>query len=326
MSLAVSVVIPTFRRADLLRRCLKALLRQDLAPDDYEIIVVDDAHSDATRAALASFAGKHRMRARLRYLRPPDGARGPAAARNAGWRAAAGAVIAFTDDDTVPLPNWLGEGLRALRDLDANAAAGRVLVPLPAVPTDWQRNTARLDGAEFVTANCFIRRAALALSGGFDERFTSAWREDSDLYFTLLERRLKVVRAPAAMVVHPARREAFNAGLRQHRKLYFDALLYKKHRRLYRQKIAAAPPVRYYATVAALPLAVLAALAQQPLVAAACLAIWFGLTLRLTLRRLRGTSKARAHVCEMILSSIAIPFAAVYWRLAGALHFRVLFA
>ena len=41
------------------------------------------------------------------------------------------------------------------------AAAGRVVVPLPERPTDYERDAAGLEGTEFVTANCFCRRAAL---------------------------------------------------------------------------------------------------------------------------------------------------------------------
>ncbi|NTV12261.1 MAG: glycosyltransferase family 2 protein [Zoogloea sp.] len=226
----------------------------------------------------------------------------------------------------MPARNWLAEGLRALPD-DAAAAWGRVIVPVRRIqPTDWERNTARLDGAEFVTANCFVRREVLADIGGFDERFTRPWREDSDLYFTLLERGCKVVSAPAAVVLHPVRQERPGISLRQHRNLYFDALLYKKHRRLYRQKIAAAPPLRYYATVAAMIACPVALLTGHFAAAAAAAALWLAFTVWMVLRRLRGTSKSRRHVLDMVVTSIAIPAVAIYWRLAGAFHFRVLFA
>jgi glycosyltransferase involved in cell wall biosynthesis len=108
-----AVVIPTYRRPDLLLRCLNAVLDQRLSPDSYEIIVVDDgqrrdtARGDGDRRDLGPLSS-------LRYRRPPTG-RGPAVARNAGWRAARGELIAFTDDDTVPDPLWLSEGERALR-------------------------------------------------------------------------------------------------------------------------------------------------------------------------------------------------------------------
>ncbi|HEX8962540.1 MAG TPA: hypothetical protein VF801_06010, partial [Rhodocyclaceae bacterium] len=229
------------------------------------------------------------------------------------------------DDDAMASPHWLAEGLRALAAPAVEAAAGRVVVPLSATPTDGERNTAGLDGAEFVTANCFVRRAALREAGGFDERFTRPWREDSDLYFTLLERRMRVVSAPAALVLHPPRRVAAFANLMAHRNLLFDALLYKKHPRLYRRKIAGMPPLLYYATVAAAGFAVAGLLAGQPHAARAAGATWFALTAGLTARRQRGCALTWAHLRDMALTSAAIPFLAVFWRLYGALRYRVPF-
>lgn len=321
----VSVVVPTYQRPLLLQRCLEALIAQDLDPAAYEIIVVDDARSEAARALVDAMARLRGGGRDILYRRPPEGSRGPAAARNAGWRAAQGDIIAFTDDDAIPAPNWLSQGLRSMRPGIA-AAWGDVIVPLPELPTDAERNTAGLDGAEFLTANCFVRRATLSLVGGFDERFTRPWREDSDLYFTLLENGWKVVSAPSAIVIHPARKAPPGTCLKQHHNLFYDALLYKKHRRLYREKIAAAPPLRYYFTVALLVAALGSVLAHRPLIAEAAAGTWLASTAALALHRLRGTSKAWLDRADITVTSAAIPVVAVFWRLAGALHFRVLFA
>lgn len=325
MNPAVSVVIPTHSRPQLLQRCLEALVAQDFDPAAYEIVVIDDAHSEATRRQIESFARRHGGGREIRYRRPPPGTRGPAAARNAGWLAARSEIVAFTDDDTIPTPNWLSVGVAAMRPGVA-AAWGDVVVPLPEHPTDAERNTAGLDGAEFVTANCFVRRTALAMTGGFDERFTRPWREDSDLYFTLLENSWTVVSAPAAIVVHPARTAPPGTCLKQHKNLFYDALLYKKHPRLYREKISAAPPLRYYFAVAALLTAAIALFTGHTLLAEMAAAAWLGLSLFIAARRLEGTSPAWRDRAEVAMTSFAIPFLAVYWRLAGALHFRVLFA
>lgn len=322
---ACSVVVPTYRRPEAIEHCLQALFNQSLAADRFEVIVVDDALSDATQAQVQALARSRDGLPRVRYLRPAPGARGPAAARNAGWRAALGPIVAFTDDDALPSPHWLVEGLRAMASLDVDAAAGRVVVPLPERPTDGERNTAGLDGAEFVTANCFVRRAALREIGGFDERFTRPWREDSDLYFTLLERRARVVSAPAALVLHPPRRVDTGANLRAHRNLLFDALLYKKHPRLYRKKIGAAPPLSYYATVAAAAFAVAGLIGGNLHAAGSAGAAWLVLTATLAARRQRGCTRSWSHLRDMLLSSAAIPFLAVFWRLYGALRFRVPF-
>src|SRR5436305_2845378 len=99
MSLRASVVVPTYRRPDLLDRCLAALVAQDLGASAYEVIIADDAASEETRHQVEKWAARDLPA--LRYIAVRD-AHGPAAARNAGWRAAHGEVIAFTDDDTVP--------------------------------------------------------------------------------------------------------------------------------------------------------------------------------------------------------------------------------
>ena len=205
------------------------------------------------------------------------------------------------------------------------AAWGRLRMPLPPVSTDYERNEAGLEGAEFVTANCFVRRDVLEAVGGFDERFTLAWREDSDLYFTLLERGFRVVHVPGAVVVHPVRPAPWGVSLRQQRKSLFNALLYKKHPALYRQKVRASPPWNYYASTAALALAPGAALAGAPEALAVTLAVWLVLTGSFAWRRLRGTSRRLSHVAEMLVTSALIPPLSVFWRLRGAARFRTLF-
>ncbi|HEX5394157.1 MAG TPA: glycosyltransferase [Rhodocyclaceae bacterium] len=324
-----SVVIPTHLRPEALRNCLVALLNQTLSPEFYEIIVVDDACSEALRVKVEALAAQHSLGGpSLRYLRPAEGSKGPAAARNAGWRAANGAIIAFTDDDAIPLPQWLAQGLAAMAPDNVAAAWGRVMVPLPeppALPTDSERDAARLNQNEFVTANCFVRRAALDDAGGFDEHFTRPRREDTDLYFTLLEHHAKIIYAPAAKVLHPPHGTSPGASLHRPRHLYFDALLCKKHPRLYRQKISTGPPWHDYATVYCAVVALVAALSGYGDVAFIAGLGWAGLTAHFASRRLKGASKAWPHVADMIVTSIVIPFLAVFWRLYGALHFRVPF-
>ena len=85
----VSVVVPTYRRPELLARCLDALLRQDLDTDDYEVLVVDDEPSLAAREVVESYRCRPHTgeTPALRYLaRHPD-RRGPAAAIRSRGRA-----------------------------------------------------------------------------------------------------------------------------------------------------------------------------------------------------------------------------------------------
>jgi GT2 family glycosyltransferase len=320
----VSVVVPTCGRADLLDRCLAALTAQTVRSGDMEIVVVDDAAQDATQAAIAGWSD--RMAARgldVTYV-PNHGPHGPAAARNRGWRVAHSAIIAFTDDDTVPDRDWLRHGLQAFSD-DVDALWGRITMPLPEQPTDYERDASHLASAEFVTANCFCRKAMLDALGGFDERFRLAWREDSDFHFRLLAKGARIRHVPQAVVVHPVRPAHWGVSISQQKKIQFDALLYKKHPLLYRQKIRATPRWDYYLTVASLlaaPAGVV--LGHTPLAAGAAL-VWVAMTARMVRARLKDTAKSAAHVIEMAVTSAAIPVLAVWWRMVGALRFRVLF-
>ncbi len=319
MTVQVSVVVPTFNRPDLLRNCLEALLDQDFPAEAYEVVVADNAAGAETRLLVESFSDP-----RLHYI-PAAEKPGPAAARNAGWRSARGTLVAFTDDDCLPEPDWLREGVSALQ-YGFDAVTGRIIVPVPRVPTDYERNVSKLaTEAEFLTANCFIRCSVLHACGGFDERYATAWREDSDLHFRLMEGSYKIGIAPAARVVHPARRAPWGISLAEQRKSMFNALLSKKHPRLYRERIQRTPPLQYYAIVLAAIAALVLLSAGQFGLASVLIAVWAVLTADFAVRRLRGTTHSASHVAEMILTSMLIPFLSVFWRIYGAIKFRAWF-
>jgi GT2 family glycosyltransferase len=312
-------------RDALLERCLRALLAQDIAPDAYEIVVADDGASEATRCVVrrdARNAGESGLQ--VRYL-AVVGAHGPAAARNVAWRAAHALIIAFTDDDCIPAPGWLHCGLEALSDETTAGASGRLVMPSPPRPTDYELNAARLAEGQFITANSFYRRAALAMVGGFDERFTMAWREDSDLQFALLERGMALVSAPDAVVTHPIRPAPWHISLGQQRRNVFNALLYKKHPALYRMLVQPSPPWRYYAILVALFVTLGGGLLRRPRLALASATLWALLTGKFCARRVTKTSHAPRHIAAMLATLALIPPLAVYWRLRGALRWRVWF-
>jgi GT2 family glycosyltransferase len=321
-SILVSIVVPTCGRPALLSHCLASLLRQNFDRSRYEIIVVDDRPSSGTREVVHDWAMQVASTGPVVSYIASEGPHGPAAARNKGWRAARGAIIAFTDDDTVSRPEWLTNGLQAF-DKDVQAVWGRIVMPLDRLPTDYEKDAKGLETAEFVTANCFCTRTTLDKIGGFDERFLYAWREDADLYFRLLELDGRVVHAPAAVVVHPIRPAGWGVSIRQQKKVLFDALLYKKHPALYRQKIRPHARWDYYTIVAALLTFVVALATGTPSVAAGAALVWLLLTARFCAMRLRPTIKTPAHVAEMIVTSAVIPVLSVFWRMVGALRFRV---
>lgn len=320
--LAVSVVVPTLGRPDLLNRCLAALTSQNFQPTDYEVIVVDDGPSELTRNTVSDWTARmERHRLAVRYV-PNHGPHGPAAARNRGWRAAQSAVIAFTDDDTVPTADWLRNGLEALND-DIDVISGGIEMPLPSTPTDYERDAQHLETAEFVTANCICRRQVMEAVDGFDERFRFAWREDSDLHFKLLSIGARIVRAPQALVIHPVRPASWGVSIKQQKKVLFDALLYKKHPKLYRERIRSRPHWDYYLTVGLLAAGMTGLAKGHPGVAAAAFGGWMALSARFCWMRLRNTVKTASHISEMVVTSVVIPPVALFWRIFGAIKFRV---
>jgi GT2 family glycosyltransferase len=319
--LRISVVIPTYRRPDLLLKCIGALGNQDLPFSDFEVIVVSDGPDEATAAAIANLVNQPII---LRYLPMPKKG-GPAAARNYGWQHAQATFVAFTDDDTIPSPIWLSSYLKAWNGTPLAAFTGKVVVPLPEHPTDFAQNTAGLETADFVTANCACTRAALEKIGGFDERFAMAWREDSDLHFKLLQAGIPLSKVNEAMIVHPVREAPWGVSIKEQKKTLFNALLYKKYPKLYQEQIKAKPPTTYYVMAISLLISLFCLLIGQPLPALIAFAVWLVFMLQFALKRLAHTSHSASHVYEMLYTSAVIPFASVYWHFYGCWKYGVWF-
>jgi glycosyltransferase involved in cell wall biosynthesis len=319
------VVVPTRGELDLLDRSLDALTRQDFPARAYEIIVVDDEPNRNTLQLVAGWRARTLERGpRLVYV-ANDGAHGPAAARNRGWRIARAPIVAFTDDDTVPSPGWLRYGLAGFEQ-HTDVLCGRIETPLPSAPTDYQRDASEAEAAEFVAANCFCRRGVLDALNGFDERFRIGWREDKDMHFRLLKMQANIARSHQALVVHPLRPAPWGASLIQLHKISFDALLYKKHPELYRQKIRRLPCWEDYAIVAAMVAGALGLAGNNEVLAVAGCGTWMVLTSMMCIRRLSGTARTVSHIAEVLVTSALIPPVAVFWRALGAIKYRVRFA
>lgn len=111
----VSVIIPTYNRAHLVRRAIHSVLAQTFT--DFELIIVDDASPDNTRDVIASFQD-----ARIRYT-PLIKNSGLSIARNSGIAVAQGAYIAFLDDDDEWLPEKLSKQVQAFETKDPQVGA-----------------------------------------------------------------------------------------------------------------------------------------------------------------------------------------------------------
>ncbi|MEO8391389.1 MAG: glycosyltransferase [Chloroflexota bacterium] len=97
----ISALICTRNRANYLRRAIESLVNQTLSPDQYEIIVVDNASEDTTAALLQEYA--HLPHLRSIY----EPVLGLSRARNTAWQNAHSPLVAYLDDDAVACPTWL---------------------------------------------------------------------------------------------------------------------------------------------------------------------------------------------------------------------------
>jgi len=322
MQIRISVVIPTYKRPELLIRCLSALNKQLLSPSEFEVIVVSDGPDEQTKSLLLHWAYKKKIN--LTYLSTLE-KKGPAAARNMGWLQAKADLVVFTDDDCVADKNWLKVFDQLYKKEKYLAFTGLTRVPLEASPSDFAINTAQLQQAEFITANCACTKKVLILLGGFDERFRLAWREDSDLHFGLLMHGIPIVHADQAIVVHPVRNAPWGVSLKEQRKGIYDALLFKKHPQLYRCKVQTQPNWKYYLTILLWLLLLIFVYVHSLPAVVVTAAVLLLIILEFLYKRLKKTSKSISHITEMLATSMIIPFLSVYWRIYGAIKFRIFF-
>jgi glycosyltransferase involved in cell wall biosynthesis len=220
----ISVVVPTHNRRALLERLVRALdTQQEVA--SYEVVVVDDGSTDGTKDELERLS--KRSRSSLVAVRL-DANRGPAAARNAGWRRAQAPLVAFTDDDCTPQPGWLAALLRALGGADV--VQGRTLPD----PDQMARRNAfshsvvvEAEWGFYEACNIAYRRTVLEQLGGFDEGFRQERRdhtsgpifgEDTDLAWRAKRAGARIVFDPDALVLHDVRRQTYIEHLRQMRR------------------------------------------------------------------------------------------------------------
>lgn len=255
--------------------------------------------------------------------------RGPAAARNVGWRASEADWVVFLDDDVVPPEGWtagLAADLAAAGDRTAGVQ-GRIVVPLPGDrrPTDWERNVAGLERARWATADMAYRREALQQVGGFDERFPRNYREDADLGLRIVAAGWEIERGRRT-IVHPVGPASPWISLRAQAGNADDALMRAIHGRDWRTE-AGAPPgrlSRHALTAAAALLSLAARSVGARRTANAAAAVWAALTTELAASRIAPGPKTPEEVATLIATSVAMPFVAVGQRLRGRARVRAL--
>ena len=201
-TLCISVVVCTYNGSRTLQDCLEGVAA--LAYPDLDAIVVDDGSTDSVPEIAARFP--------VRLIRTAN--RGLSAARNTGWQAARGEIVAYLDDDARPDPHWLRYLAHAYATTDHDAIGGPNIAP---AGDGWIADAvANSPGgpmhvlvsdteAEHIPGcNMSFRRAALEAVGGFDPRYRTAG-DDVDLCWRLMDQGGTIGFHPGAMVWHHRR-------------------------------------------------------------------------------------------------------------------------
>jgi GT2 family glycosyltransferase len=201
-----SVVVATFERPHKLTPLLRALAAQTFERDRFEVLLVNDGGHTPLAPVLDRFGAT----LHIRLLEQQN--LGPGAARNRGVAQARGTVVAFTDDDCEPVPEWLATLHRAFMSYPDAMIGGIVRNALTAnsYSAASQRigdivyafyNAEPVDARFFSSNNMAAPTAKLRALGGFDERFRIA-SEDRDLCERWRSAGLRLVYVPEAVVLH----------------------------------------------------------------------------------------------------------------------------
>jgi GT2 family glycosyltransferase len=230
-----SVVIATKDRPDDLLRCLRALAAQATSRS-IEVVVVDDGSTPPVIP--------EDLHSRLEIRLLCSKRSGPAAARNLGIQGSRGAVVLFTDDDTVPSKGWIDA---ACAFLDAHTSHAGVEGPVDTPPFDWlyEHSLANDAPGAYWTCNIAYRRHVLEQLGGFCEDFPFPHCEDRDLAYRALE--VGPVGFAAEMcVTHTPSRQSLLTLIRRGRFGISERLLFVRHPDYYRRhhgRLASLPSV-----------------------------------------------------------------------------------
>jgi len=289
----VRVIIPTFHRPRRLTRCLDALSRQSYPRDHFEVIVVDDGSGAPPRAEVETASAQ----LDVDLVEQPHA--GPAAARNTGAATASAALLAFTDDDCEPEPDWLerleaasgGDPARVVGGLTINAlgdnhyaAASHLVVERLLRHLNSSREQARF----LASNNLAIPRELFETVGGFDDSYRRPAAEDRDFCDKLLHSGARLSFVAEAQVLHSHDLD-LPSFWRQHFNYGQGAFLLRAHRRQRYHEPLRLEPASFYRDLLLAPLR-------------------------------NGTSERRASAALLVLLSQVATAAGFAWRGLGDLR------
>lgn len=209
----ISVIVATYNRAPFLRRALESLVRQENGGRFvFEVVVVDNASTDGTRAVVENIARETTVPVKYAY----EGNAGISFARNRGIAESDSDWIAFFDDDQVAYDGWLEELLAVAEKAGAKCVGGKIVLSTQGTTRPPGSPVCRsILGETFHgkapgplppkslpgTGNVLIARSLFETVGAFDESFTRGC-EDADLFRRVRRAGFPIWYAPGAVVAH----------------------------------------------------------------------------------------------------------------------------
>jgi len=217
----MSVVIPMHNSEETIERCLESVIKYS---HDCEIIVVDDGSTDKSCRTVEKLP--------VKLMRCEH--KGPAKARNVGWRFASGDVIMFLDSDVIVTKNFFDEIMKPFSDENVICSQGVY------INANKDNTVSRYEHMEIekqqkhgttknmATYATMIKREYIEKTGGFDETFTIAGGEDTDLGFKLLKYG-KIFLTKNAKVYHYHNTSLWSYMKKQFQRACWRIYLYREH-------------------------------------------------------------------------------------------------
>lgn len=244
----LSIAIATYNRADILNFPLESLCQQTASTQDYEILVVDNASTDHTRAVVKHYQTQFPEH-QIRYIYEPRP--GVSVARNRGWLEARSVYIGYVDDDCKLPENWVGTALSIIKMYSPDAFGGPYFAFYTAEKPRWYKDSYRskgqhveefrpLDKEEILYGpNMVFRVQLLQEVGGFSPDYGPKgsdffYGEEADLLSRIRQRKpaAAIFFAPQLVVYHLVRPEK----MRLPHLLWHQFLLGRTMNRLYPPK------------------------------------------------------------------------------------------
>jgi glycosyltransferase involved in cell wall biosynthesis len=222
----VTVIVPVKDRRERMLRCLEALLAQDYPA--YEVLVMDNGSTDGTAEACRERVAAAKVPVRVEVVGGKVGR-----VRNAGARLAGGEIIACTDSDCIPTPEWLREGVRPFGDPKVGVVTGTTLPDEDPSRRAWPATIKVTDQTwRFEGCNLFLRREPFCRTAGFDEEVDMG--EDTGAGWAMVDAGWRAEFAASALVYHDVTYPGFRWHLARARRYGHVAATVRRFPRLRR--------------------------------------------------------------------------------------------